>query len=38
MNSFRNPVTLLTELNEFVRDHRLHGRMTADATTPALLN
>jgi hypothetical protein len=28
-------MTLLTELEEFVRDHRQHGRMTGDATQPA---
>jgi len=30
-----NPVTLLTDLEEFVHDHRSHGRMTGDATEPA---
>lgn len=28
-------MTLLAELEEFVRDHRRHGRMTSDATEPA---
>jgi len=28
-------MTLLTELEEFVRDRRQHGRMTADVTQPA---
>jgi hypothetical protein len=27
--------TLLADLEEFVRDHRPHGRPTADATEPA---
>jgi hypothetical protein len=26
---------LLTDLAEFVQDHRPHGRLTADATEPA---
>ena len=29
------PMTLLPELNEFVRDHRPHGQMIGDATVPA---
>jgi hypothetical protein len=28
-------VNLLTDLEEFVRDHRRHGTLTADATIPA---
>ena len=28
-------MTLLAELEEFVRDHRPHGGMTVDATEPA---
>jgi len=28
-------LTLLPELEEFVRDHRSHGGMTGDATEPA---
>ena len=28
-------MTLLTDLGEFVRDHRPHGGMTGDATEPA---
>jgi len=28
-------MTLLTEFEEFVGDHRPHGRMTGDATAPA---
>jgi hypothetical protein len=28
-------VSLLADLEEFVRDHRPHGWMTADATEPA---
>jgi len=28
-------MTLLTDLEEFVRDHRPHGEMTGDATQPA---
>jgi hypothetical protein len=28
-------MTLLTELEEFVRDHRPHGTLTGDATEPA---
>jgi hypothetical protein len=28
-------VTLLAELEEFVRDHQPHGGMTGDATQPA---
>ena len=30
-----NPVSLLTDLKEFVHDHRPHGSLTADATEPA---
>ncbi len=29
-------MTLLTDLEEFVRDHRLHGPLTGDATEPVL--
>ncbi len=29
-------MTLLTHLEEFVRDHRLHGPLTGDATEPVL--
>jgi hypothetical protein len=29
-----NGVTLLAELEEFVREHRPHGGMTGDATEP----
>jgi hypothetical protein len=29
-----NAVTLLTDLEEFVHDHRPHGPLTADATEP----
>jgi len=28
-------MTLLADLEEFVRDHRAHGGMTGDATEPA---
>jgi hypothetical protein len=28
-------MTLLTDLEEFVHDHRPHGALTADATEPA---
>jgi len=28
-------MNLAAELEEFVRDHCVHGRLTADATTPA---
>ena len=28
-------MTLLAELEEFVRDHRAHGALTGDATEPA---
>ena len=28
-------MTLLTDLEEFVRDHRPHGPLTGDATEPA---
>ena len=28
-------MTLLADLEEFVRDHRQHGGMTGDATEPA---
>jgi hypothetical protein len=28
-------VTLLADLEQFVRDHRPHGGMTGDATEPA---
>ena len=28
-------MTLLAELDEFVRDHRPHGALTGDATQPA---
>jgi hypothetical protein len=28
-------MTLLADLEEFVHDHRPHGRLTADATVPA---
>jgi hypothetical protein len=28
-------VNLLADLEEFVHDHRPHGRLTADATEPA---
>jgi len=28
-------MTLLADLEEFVRDHRPHGRLTGDATEPA---
>ena len=28
-------MTLLADLEEFVHDHRPHGRLTADATEPA---
>ena len=28
-------MTMFTDLEEFVRDHRLHGRLTGDATEPA---
>ena len=28
-------MTLLTDLEEFVADHRPHGTLTADATAPA---
>jgi hypothetical protein len=28
-------MTLLANLEQFVRDHRPHGRMAGDATTPA---
>jgi len=31
-------VTLLTDLEEFVADHRPHGGLTADATEPASLD
>jgi hypothetical protein len=31
----RNPVPLLTDLEEFIADHRPHGSLTADATEPA---
>jgi hypothetical protein len=30
-----DPVTLLTDLEEFIADHRPHGPLTADATEPA---
>ena len=30
-----NPVSLLTDLEEFVRHHRQHGPVTADTTEPA---
>jgi hypothetical protein len=30
-----NPVNLFTDLEEFVHDHRPHGRLIADATPPA---
>jgi len=30
-----NPVNLLADLQDFVRDHRAHGPLTADATEPA---
>jgi hypothetical protein len=30
-----NPVNLLADLQGFVHDHRPHGPLTADATTPA---
>jgi hypothetical protein len=28
------PAACLADLEEFVRDHRLHGALTADATKP----
>jgi len=28
-------MSLLTDLEEFVHDHRSHGPLTAEATTPA---
>lgn len=31
-------MTLLTELEEFVQDHRPHGTLTADATAPPAWN
>jgi len=34
-NSRNNPVTLLTDLEEFIADRRPHGPLTADATEPA---
>jgi hypothetical protein len=30
-----NSVSLLADLEEFVANHRPHGRLTADATPPA---
>ena len=30
-----NSVSLLADLEEFVTNHRPHGRLTADATEPA---
>jgi hypothetical protein len=33
--AMRSPVTLLTDLEEFIADHRPHGALTADATAPA---
>ncbi len=29
-----NPLNLLSDLEEFVRDHRPHGTLTGDATEP----
>jgi hypothetical protein len=28
-------MTLIAQIEEFVRDHRPHGALTADATAPA---
>ncbi len=33
--SLVNPANLLTDLEEFVEDHRPHGPLVADATEPA---
>ncbi len=30
-----NPANLLADLEDFVRNHRPHGRMTGDASIPA---
>jgi len=34
MNSRNNPVTLLTDPEEFIADRRPHSPLTADATEP----
>jgi hypothetical protein len=30
-----NPLNLFADLEDFLHDHRAHGRLTADATEPA---